>query len=210
MQALAVAQHDLAGAGETENALGVKLRQRARHGLERQAEIVADAAAAHRQRHHAGNGETTIHFEQEGRNPLHRGLAAGIAEWRAGVTPADKIARIGELKRRGAKVLMVGDGMNDALSLAAADVSMSPISAAHLSRATADLVFLGRPLVPVVAAIQDMAKFHGNDGWMLPIPAVFVVGRDGIVKARFVDPDFRKRMEIDDLLAALESASRER
>ena len=56
---------------------------------------------------------------------------------------------------------------------------------------------------------QDMAKFHGNDGWMLPIPAVFVVGRDGIVKARFVDPDFRKRMEIDDLLAALESASRE-
>lgn len=57
---------------------------------------------------------------------------------------------------------------------------------------------------------QDMAKFHGNDGWMLPIPAVFVVGRDGVVKARFVDPDFRKRMEIDDLLAALESASRER
>lgn len=57
---------------------------------------------------------------------------------------------------------------------------------------------------------QDMAKFHGNDGWMLPIPAVFVVGREGIVKARFVDPDFRKRMEIDDLLAALESASRER
>jgi peroxiredoxin len=56
---------------------------------------------------------------------------------------------------------------------------------------------------------QDMAKFHGNDGWMLPIPAVFVVGRGGIVKARFVDPDFRKRMEIDDLLAALESASKE-
>jgi len=56
---------------------------------------------------------------------------------------------------------------------------------------------------------QDMAKFHGNDGWMLPIPAVFVVGRDGIVKARFVDPDFRKRMEIDDLIEALESASRE-
>lgn len=56
---------------------------------------------------------------------------------------------------------------------------------------------------------QDMAKFHGNDGWMLPIPAVFVVGRDGNVKARFVDPDFRKRMEVDDLLAALERAGRE-
>ena len=34
----------------------------------------------------------------------------------------------------------------------------------------------------------------------------FVVGRDGIVKARFVDPDFRKRMAIDDLIAMLKSA----
>lgn len=84
--------------------------------------------------------------------------ALGIAEWRAGVTPADKIARIEELKRRGAKVLMVGDGMNDAPSLAAAHVSMSPISAAHLSQATADLVFLGRPLAPIVAAIDSARK----------------------------------------------------
>lgn len=53
---------------------------------------------------------------------------------------------------------------------------------------------------------QDLSDFHGNDGWVLPIPATFVVGRDGLVKARFVDPDFRKRMEIDDLLAALKSA----
>jgi hypothetical protein len=57
---------------------------------------------------------------------------------------------------------------------------------------------------------QDMASFQGNDGWVLPIPATFVVGRDGLVKARFVDPDFRKRMEIDDLIAALKSASEER
>lgn len=84
--------------------------------------------------------------------------ALGIAEWRAGVTPADKIARIEELKRRGDKVLMVGDGMNDAPSLAAAHVSMSPISAAHLSQATADLVFLGRPLAPSVAAIDSARK----------------------------------------------------
>ena len=84
--------------------------------------------------------------------------ALGVPEWRAGVTPADKIARIEELKRRGAKVLMVGDGMNDAPSLAAAHVSMSPISAAHLSQATADLVFLGRPLAPVVAAIDASRK----------------------------------------------------
>ena len=54
---------------------------------------------------------------------------------------------------------------------------------------------------------QDMKHFHGNDGWMLPIPATFVVGRDGLVKARFVDPDFRRRMEIDDLIAAFRAAN---
>lgn len=69
-------------------------------------------------------------------------------------------------------------------------------------------IWLGTEIQQLLS-YQDMARFHGNDGWMLPIPAVFVVGRDGIVKARFVDPDFRKRMEIDDLIAALESASRE-
>jgi peroxiredoxin len=56
---------------------------------------------------------------------------------------------------------------------------------------------------------QDLSSFHGNDGWMLPIPATFVVGRDGLVKARFVDPDFRRRMETDDLIAALKAASRD-
>ena len=80
--------------------------------------------------------------------------ALGIHEWRAEVTPADKIARIDDLKRQGFRVMMVGDGLNDAPSLAAAHVSMSPISAAHLSQATADLVFLGKPLAPVVAAID--------------------------------------------------------
>src|SRR6478735_6576957 len=84
--------------------------------------------------------------------------ALGISEWRAGVTPADKIARIEDLKREGFKVMMVGDGLNDAPSLAAAHVSMSPISAAHLSQATADLVFLGKPLAPVVAAVDFARK----------------------------------------------------
>ena len=82
----------------------------------------------------------------------------GISEWRAGVTPADKIARIEDLKRQGFKVMMVGDGLNDAPALAAAHVSMSPISAGHLSQATADLVFLGKPLAPVVAAIDFSRK----------------------------------------------------
>jgi Cu2+-exporting ATPase len=94
------------------------------------------------------------------REPAVRAAAQslGICEWRADVTPADKIARIEELKQQGFKVMMVGDGLNDAPALAAAHVSMSPISAAHLSQATADLVFLGKPLAPVVAGIDFSRK----------------------------------------------------
>jgi Cu2+-exporting ATPase len=88
----------------------------------------------------------------------HVAQSIGIHEWRAGVTPAEKIARIDELNRRGLKVMMVGDGMNDAPALAAAHVSMSPVSATHLSQAAADLVFLGDRLAPVVAAIDFSRK----------------------------------------------------
>jgi peroxiredoxin len=68
-------------------------------------------------------------------------------------------------------------------------------------------IWLGAEIQKLLS-YQDMASFHGNDGWVLPIPATFVGGRDGLVKARFVDPDFRKRMEIDDLIAALKDAGR--
>jgi peroxiredoxin len=54
---------------------------------------------------------------------------------------------------------------------------------------------------------RDIAKFQGNESWMLPIPATFVVGRSGRISARFVDPDYRKRMTIDNLVAALRSAT---
>jgi Cu2+-exporting ATPase len=107
-----------------------------------------------------GKRGITVEILSGDREPAVQAAAQslGIGEWRAGVTPADKIARIGDLKRQGFKVMMVGDGLNDAPSLAAAHVSMSPISAAHLSQATADLVFLGKPLAPVVMAIDFSRK----------------------------------------------------
>ena len=50
----------------------------------------------------------------------------------------------------------------------------------------------------------DISGFNDNENWILPIPATFVLDADGIVISRFVDPDYRKRMEIEDLLVALE------
>lgn len=50
---------------------------------------------------------------------------------------------------------------------------------------------------------RELPKYQGNESWMLPIPATFVVGKDGRIKSRFIDPDYRKRMAIDELIAAL-------
>ena len=54
----------------------------------------------------------------------------------------------------------------------------------------------------------NLSLFQRNEGWFLPILATFLIGRDGILTARFVDPDFRKRMEPRDILSALRKLSR--
>ena len=76
----------------------------------------------------------------------------GILQWLANLTPAEKIAAIDLMKLQGRRILMVGDGLNDAPALAAAHVSLSPITATHLTQAQADAVFLGERLAPVLNA----------------------------------------------------------
>ncbi|WP_296713002.1 heavy metal translocating P-type ATPase [Rhodoblastus sp.] len=90
--------------------------------------------------------------------PIAREL--GVETWRGGLKPAEKIAFIEDLASKGAKVLMVGDGLNDAPALAAAHASISPIDAVHLTQTQADAVFLGERLAPVAAAlsIADQAR----------------------------------------------------
>lgn len=66
-------------------------------------------------------------------------------------------------------------------------------------------VWLGAEMQEMMQGVQDLPRFQGNDHWMWPISATFVVGKDGLIKARFVDPDFRERMAISDLVAALRS-----
>jgi Cu2+-exporting ATPase len=82
----------------------------------------------------------------------------GVSRYEAGLKPADKIARLTALETAGRRPLMVGDGLNDAPALAAAHVSISPISAAHVAQAQADALFLGERLRPVADALRIAAK----------------------------------------------------
>lgn len=52
----------------------------------------------------------------------------------------------------------------------------------------------------------DLPRYQGNSAWMLPVPAGFVVGRDGRVQARHIDPDYRRRWDIDRLREAMRAA----
>ncbi|MDH3918304.1 MAG: heavy metal translocating P-type ATPase, partial [Rhodospirillales bacterium] len=79
--------------------------------------------------------------------------ALGVAKWRAACSPADKVARLEALAGQGRRVLMVGDGLNDAPALAAASVSLSPSSAVDISQTAADAVFQGRRLGPVLELV---------------------------------------------------------
>jgi peroxiredoxin len=58
----------------------------------------------------------------------------------------------------------------------------------------------------LLAGGRQVAAYQGNDAWFFPIPATFVVGPDGRVSARFIDPDYRRRMAIEDLITALKNA----
>lgn len=49
----------------------------------------------------------------------------------------------------------------------------------------------------------DLPRYQGNSAWFLPIPATFVLNSEGTIVARNVDPDHRRRMEIDDIVAAV-------
>ena len=87
--------------------------------------------------------------------------ALGIAHVQAGLLPADKLNLLDSMAANGRKVLMVGDGLNDAPALAGAHVSVSPVSATHLAQAAADIVFLGDSLAPVAAALGIARKARG-------------------------------------------------
>ena len=80
--------------------------------------------------------------------------AAGIADYRAGVLPADKAAAVRALKAQGVVTGMVGDGINDAPALAAADVSFAIGAGSDIAVEAADVTLIRSDLNAVVDAIM--------------------------------------------------------
>ncbi|WP_106745601.1 heavy metal translocating P-type ATPase [Yoonia maritima] len=108
----------------------------------------------------------------------------GITRWQANTTPADKIAYVESFAGTGAKVLMVGDGLNDTGALAAAYASVSPATAADASRAASDVVLLNDsltalielPLVARAAKRRIVENFAISAGYNLVAIPVALMG----------------------------------
>ncbi|HEX6260126.1 MAG TPA: cation-translocating P-type ATPase, partial [Woeseiaceae bacterium] len=116
-------------------------------------ELRVDAAVTIAALHAAGfrimiaSGDSEAAVEAVGRR-------LNINEWHAEMLPRDKVSLVRELRGRGAKVIMVGDGVNDAPVLAAADASIALDAGTALARATADAIVLGKRLGSVLSGVR--------------------------------------------------------
>ena len=104
--------------------------------------------------------------------------ALGIDEAHAGMKPTEKAAYLEDLAAHGHKVLMVGDGINDAPALACAHVSLSPITASDLAQNSANAVFLGELLEPVLISVTLSRRARAimrQNLWLAVIYNLFAV-----------------------------------
>lgn len=98
--------------------------------------------------------------------------------FRAGAMPAEKLAYVKSLQQRGAKVMMLGDGLNDIPVLAAADISVAMANASDLAKTQADTISLSGQLMSVIQLLSLAQKtrrvIRQNLGWVLVYNALAI------------------------------------
>jgi peroxiredoxin len=113
-----------------------------------------------------------------------------------------------EIERRGGAVLAITPDRQRYLRTVKAELELPFPLLSDMDNAYAmslDLVFwCGDEVRALYRSIDwNLEEFQGNDGWMIPIPATYVVAPDGRIKASFVEPDFRQRIEPAAILDAI-------
>ena len=95
----------------------------------------------------------------------------GVTQYRSACSPEQKLDYIQDVQRQGAKVVMVGDGINDVPVLASADVSVAMTDATDLAKAQADAILLSGQLSNLVNALDVAQRCRGiikqNISWAL-------------------------------------------
>ena len=123
-------------------------------------------------RHLAAMGLSSVILSGDS-EPAVRSVAAtlGISDARSGLSPAGKLAALAELRGRSRRLVMVGDGVNDAPALAAAEVGCAIGSGSEAALAHSDVALLGNDLEGVPAAVGVAGSTYSvivqNFGWAM-------------------------------------------
>ncbi len=150
-------------------------------------ELRPDAALTIRKLEALGAGTALVSGDREA-SVARVADALGIRERHSGCTPQRKLDLIEAAQRRGERVVMVGDGINDAPVLAGADTSIAPAHGALLAQTSADVIMLGNSLAPVVTALRTgtrtMRIVRQNLAWAIVYNALALP----LAAAGFVPP----------------------
>lgn len=124
---------------------------------------------------------------------------------------ADALAKIEpEVKKRGGRLLVITPELQRYNRLLKDEISakfsiLSDLDCGYALELNLAIKVNDEKRNAMTSAGWDISPFQDNDNWILPIPATFVINSDGLIKARFIDPDYRKRMDIDELIEGLNS-----
>ena len=114
----------------------------------------------------------------------------GITEFHAQVLPEEKHSFVEQLKVDGHRVIMVGDGINDAPALAAADVSVAMSDASDIAKETADITLRGADLTELATmrrlSEQLMERINSNYRFIVGFNTAFLLlGFCGVISPSF-------------------------